>query len=95
MNNLQQFLEQETQNITQYAYFVEHQSEEELAEVVREHNSRIINKVLSEVKKEVEELVRYELGGYPDEGSYMEASERGEFVVIEEISTILENLKVK
>lgn len=52
-NDLNNFLERETQNITQYAYFVDHQSEEDLAEVVREHNTRLINFVLSEVEKEV------------------------------------------
>jgi len=52
-NDLNNFLERETQNITQYAYFVDHQSEEDLAEVVREHNTRLINFVLELVEKEV------------------------------------------
>lgn len=55
-NDLKNFLERETQNITQYAYFVDHQSEEDLAEVVREHNTRLINFVLDLVQKEVENI---------------------------------------
>ena len=62
--NIQQFLEEETQNITQYAYFVEHQSEEELSGVIREHNSRIINKVLEEVKRDVEKHYEYDTSIY-------------------------------
>lgn len=83
-NDLKNFLEEETQNITQYAYFVDHQSEEELAEVVREHNTRLINFILDLVEKEVGKKKQY--------GDTKDAYE---FVLsTKDISTIINNLRV-
>ena len=86
-NDLKNFLEEETQNITQYAYFVDHQSEEELAEVVREHNTRLINFVLDLVEKEVEKL--HVVLDDSDGQSNVE-----KMLFKEDISTIINNLRV-
>lgn len=89
--NIQQFLEEETQNITQYAYFVEHQSEEGLSGVIREHNSRIINKVLSEVKREVENVHTKYFDGIASISEY----QKGYLQAQINISTIIDQLKLK
>lgn len=85
-NDLKNFLDVETKNITQYAYFVEHQSEEELAEVIQEHNARLINFVLELVEKEVEKLKRTDETQMNEDHVYDEA--------LSDISTIINNLRV-
>ncbi len=52
------------------------------------------NAVLSEVEREVEQAKRYDFGGYPDD-RYMEEEFDGEYMNYKDISTILNNLRVK
>ncbi len=79
MNNIQQFLEEEKEKVRN-AYFYK---ADDFDVALKDHDTRLINFVLSEVEKEVEMLpTNYFLQAIP-------------YVKETDISTIINNLKVK
>ena len=75
MNNIQQFLEVETKEFEGMTWIV--------PGWLKDHDTRLINFILSEVEREVEKK-QY----YSDDGQQYVTS-------IEDISTIINNMKVK
>ena len=62
--------------------------------LIRRFISESINQAIAEDRERVSKLSRYELGGYPEEGYYMEESYDGEYVKFADLLSSLDsNLK--
>lgn len=97
MNNIQQFLEEEkrefAEKVTSIAltdYLIK--SETRMDEAIKDHDTRLINFILGEVKREVEKKLQsneFWKQTFPQE--YVE----GYRIATDDISTIINNLRVK